>query len=90
MQTPGHHTKNNMHNTTHNGHHGQLIKEGTIQQTLWTPPGTVDTMVSVSVRGRIGVRFRVRVRVRVTVRVRVRVRLTLSLTLTLTLALTHP
>ena len=42
-------------NTRHNGHHGQWIKEGTIQQTLWTPPCTVDTMVSVGVSVSINV-----------------------------------
>ena len=98
MQTPGHHTTDNMHNTRHNGHHGQSIQEGTIQQTLWTPPGTVDTMVSVSVsvsvrvrvRVRVMVRFRVRfmVRVRVRDRVMVRVRVSLILILSLTLTLT--
>ena len=55
MQTPWNHTTDNMHNTRHNGHHGQWIKEGTIQQTLWTPPCTVDTIVSVSVSVSINV-----------------------------------
>ena len=55
MQTPENHTTDNMHNTRHNGHHGQWIKEGTLQQTLWTPPCTVDTMVSVSVSVSINV-----------------------------------
>ena len=80
MQTPGHHTTDNMPNTRHIGRHGQWIQEGTIRQTLWTPPGTVDTMVGVSVR--------VRVRVRLWLRVRVMVRVSLTLTLSLTQPLT--
>ena len=60
IQTPGNHTTDNMHYTRHNGHHGQWI-EGTIQETLWTPPGIVDTMASVSVSVRVRVRVSVSV-----------------------------
>ena len=46
MQTTGNLTTDKMHTTTHNGHHGQWIQDGTYQQTLCTPPGTVGTMLA--------------------------------------------
>ena len=61
IETPGNHITGNMHYTRHNGHHGQWIEEGTIQETLWTPPDTVDTMASVSVSARVRVRVMVSV-----------------------------
>ena len=59
--TPENHTTDNMDYARHNGHHRQWIEEGTIKETLWTPPDTVDTMASVSVSVRVRVRVMVSV-----------------------------